>query len=45
VATRRAGIVSGVAVTSLGDTPQTDEALRLAQAVDQRLVAALRPGT
>jgi hypothetical protein len=45
VATRRAGIVSGVAVTSLGDTPQTDEALRLAQAVDQRLVAALRSGT
>jgi len=43
VAIRRAGVVAGVAVTSMGNTPQTDVALRLAQSVDQRLAAALRP--
>ena len=45
VALRRADVVAGVAVTMLGDTPQTDVALRLARSVDQRLAAALRPGT
>jgi hypothetical protein len=45
VALRRAGVVAGVMVTSMGDTPQTDLALRLAQSVDQRIAAALRPGT
>jgi hypothetical protein len=45
VAIRRAEVVAGVAVTSLGATPQTDVALRLAQNVDRRLAAALRPGT
>jgi hypothetical protein len=45
VAVRRAGVVAGVAVTSMGNTPQTDVAVRLAQSMDQRLAAALRPGT
>jgi hypothetical protein len=45
VAIRRAGVVAGVAVTSMGATPQTEVALRLAQSVDRRLAAALRPGT
>ena len=45
VALRRAGVVAGVAVTSMGATPPTDVALRLAQSVDRRLSATLRPGT
>lgn len=45
VAIRRADVVAGVAVTSIGATPQTEVALRLAQSVDRRLAAALRPGT
>jgi hypothetical protein len=46
VAVRRAGVVASVAVTSMGNTPQTDVAVRLAQSMDQRLAAALRaPGS
>ncbi len=45
VAIRRADVVAGVAVTSFGAAPQTDMAVRLARNVDQRLTAALRPGT
>jgi len=44
VALRRADLVAGVAVTSLGATPQTDVALRLAQQVDRRLATTSRPG-
>jgi hypothetical protein len=44
VALRRADVVAGVAVTSLGATPQTDVALRLAQQVDRRVATTPRPG-
>jgi hypothetical protein len=44
VALRRGDVVAGVAVASVGDTPQVAEALRLAEAVDRRLTAALGPG-
>jgi hypothetical protein len=45
VAIRRADVVAGVAVTSIGDTPRSDVAIRLAQEVDRRLRAALSPGS
>jgi hypothetical protein len=45
VALRRGDVVASVAVASVGTTPQVDVALRLAQAVDQRLSAALNTGS
>jgi hypothetical protein len=44
IAIRRGDVVASVLVTSLGDTPPSDVALRLAQSVDRRLTAALSPG-
>jgi hypothetical protein len=40
---RRNGAVVGVTVVSAGGEPQVDQALRLAQVVDARLIAAGRP--
>jgi hypothetical protein len=38
-------VVASVAVASLGNTPQVDMALSLAQAIDRRLTAALGGGS
>jgi hypothetical protein len=43
VAVRRADVVAGVAVSSLGDAPRVDLAMRLARDIDGRLMAALVP--
>ncbi|HEX2033157.1 MAG TPA: hypothetical protein VHS99_03145 [Chloroflexota bacterium] len=45
VAIRRGDVVASVAVASLGDTPHTEVAVRLAQDVDRRLAAALGAGS
>jgi len=45
IALRRADVVASVAVASLGNTPQVDMALSLAQTLDRRLTAALGGGS
>jgi hypothetical protein len=45
VAIRRGNLVASVAVASMGEGPQTELALRLAQDLDRRLTAVLSPGT